>query len=216
MTEKKNLYQKLADVQNELKCPKNQYNSFGKYHYRSAEDILETAKPTCIKHGLLLSLSDEIKAVGERHYICAYATVADMDNPEARLTIQGNAREPMAKKGMDESQITGCASSYARKYALNGLFSIDDTKDADALPPDNAKADPANGSKNEDNLNTINKASYLTAISSRARGLKAMNYIPAIIESHYGVKSSKEMTPEQCMALYNNLDVWINEAKGRK
>ena len=123
----KNLVEKLAKIQQELKAPKNQRNSFGGYNYRSCEDILEAVKP--LLGGLILTLNDDIIQVGNRVYVKATATITD---GEHSISTSANAREPESKKGMDESQITGAASSYARKYALNGLFDIDDTKDADA------------------------------------------------------------------------------------
>ena len=126
-----NIFGKLLVVQAALKVPKGQYNSFGKYNYRSCEDILEAVKPHLIKAGLLLTLTDDIKAVGERFYVEATATLIDTEDGE-KYAVRASAREDADKKGMDGSQITGAASSYARKYALNGLFSIDDTKDADA------------------------------------------------------------------------------------
>lgn len=119
---------KLIKIQTELKAPKNMYNSFGKYKYRSAESILEAVKPLCEKHGCLLTLSDELVNVGDRYYIRATATLR---TPKDRFEVTAYAREDETKKGMDGSQISGTASSYARKYALNGLFLIDDTKDAD-------------------------------------------------------------------------------------
>lgn len=118
----------LIEIQKELKAPKGQYNSFGKYKYRSAEDILEAVKPLLHKYGCQLTLSDEIVLIGDRYYIKATAT---MSNGEDAVWTTAYAREDEDKKGMDGSQITGTASSYARKYALNGLFLIDDTKDAD-------------------------------------------------------------------------------------
>ena len=120
---------KLVEVQAALKAPKGQYNSFGGYKYRSCEDILEAVKPLLKENGLQLTLTDEPVEVGGRIYIKATAAVTD---GQAIVKAEGYAREPKEKKGMDESQITGTASSYARKYALNGLFLIDDTKDADA------------------------------------------------------------------------------------
>ena len=126
-----NVREKLAAVQKVLKAPKNQYNSFGKYSYRSCEDILEAAKPLCIENGLILTISDDIVAVGERYYIKATAAVTDVQDGE-KVECSGIAREAEERKGMDSSQVTGSTSSYARKYALNGLFSIDDAKDADA------------------------------------------------------------------------------------
>ena len=116
----------------ELKAPKDQYNNFGKYSYRSCEDILEVVKPLCQKQGLLLSLTDEIVEMGGRNYIKSIARVIEMETGKDFFTV-AFAREDETKKGMDGSQISGCASSYARKYALNGLFCIDDTKDADTL-----------------------------------------------------------------------------------
>lgn len=125
-----NVYEKLAAVQRELKAPKGQFNSFGKYKYRSCEDILEALKPVLGKHGCAVTLSDEVVQVGERFYIRATASIMDCESGE-RAFNTAFAREDADKKGMDGSQITGTASSYARKYALNGLFLIDDTKDAD-------------------------------------------------------------------------------------
>lgn len=119
----------LLQIQEELKAPKNQYNNFGKYNYRSTEDILSAVKPLLAKYGDDLHLSDEPVLIGDWHYIKATATFIDKD--QKKTTATGYAREPLKKRGMDESQITGTSSSYARKYALNGLFLIDDTKDAD-------------------------------------------------------------------------------------
>ncbi|MFD1416841.1 ERF family protein [Oceanobacillus jeddahense] len=122
------LVQKLIHVQKELKAPKGQFNKFGNYNYRSAEDILEAVKPFNAEKGLLLTLTDEPLLVGEWHYIKAAASITDGKDTH---TVTAYARESETKKGMDHSQITGTASSYARKYALNGLYLIDDTKDAD-------------------------------------------------------------------------------------
>ena len=119
---------KLQEIQHRLKAPKGQYNSFGKYKYRSCEDILEAVKPILNEVGCTLTLSDEIVLIGERYYVKATARLKGQDVDEATVAY---AREDSDKKGMDGSQITGTASSYARKYALNGLFCIDDTKDAD-------------------------------------------------------------------------------------
>lgn len=120
------LNDRLAEIQKELKAPKGQRNTFGNYNYRSCEDIVEAVKP--LLNGLTLTLSDEVVAVGDRFYVKATATLSD-----GKDTIQTTAfaREPLEKKGMDSSQITGACSSYSRKYSLNGMFAIDDTKDAD-------------------------------------------------------------------------------------
>ena len=122
------LLQKLIDVQGKLKAPKGQYNNFGKYKYRSCEDILEAVKPLLVERGLLLTIKDEVLMVGERYYIRAIAAITDGTNSIEAVAF---AREEETKKGMDSSQVTGAASSYARKYALNGLFCIDDNKDSD-------------------------------------------------------------------------------------
>lgn len=126
----KTLQQKLIEIQAELKAPKSQFNKFGGYNYRNCEDILEAVKPLCAKHEIVPLLSDEIVMIGDRFYVKATAKVTD---GKEEIATTAFARESKDKKGMDESQITGSASSYARKYALNGLFCIDDTKDADFM-----------------------------------------------------------------------------------
>lgn len=132
----------LNKIQNELKAPKNQYNKFGGYKYRSCEDILEAVKPILAKHGCTLTLNDEVVLIGARYYVKATCTLRDKDEV---VTTQAFAREEEVKKGMDASQITGASSSYARKYALNAMFLIDDTKDADtdAYTQQQKKAAPA-------------------------------------------------------------------------
>ena len=121
---------KLIKIQQELKVPKNQMNKFGGYKYRSCEDIVEAVKPLLHAEGLLMTISDTMVNVGDKNYIKATVTVTDGDT---EVTTNGYAREAVDRKGMDDSQITGSTSSYARKYALNGMFAIDDTKDADDL-----------------------------------------------------------------------------------
>lgn len=126
-----NIYEKLTEVQNELKAPKSKYNSFGKYNYRSCEDILEAVKPILKAKRLAMTVKDDVFNIGDRFYIMATVTVFDCESEE-KVTTTAYAREDTDKKGMDGSQITGSSSSYARKYALNGMFAIDDTKDADS------------------------------------------------------------------------------------
>lgn len=165
----------LQQIQQELKAPKNQRNNFGGYNYRSCEDIVEALKPILAKHGAAIVLSDEIVEIGGRVYVKATATLkTDKDS----ISVTAFAREPESKKGMDESQITGAASSYARKYALNGLFGIDDTKDADSM--DNRatfeqpkKADPYNG------IDT-----------KHARALKAAQTPDELVDVMAGIKAS--------------------------
>lgn len=126
--------QKIVAIQSMLKAPKGQYNSFGKYNYRSCEDILEGVKPLLSEQELILTIADSIEMIGDRYYVKATATLSDGTNS---ISTSAYARESLDKKGMDSSQVTGATSSYARKYALNGLLCIDDTKDADTM--DNSK-----------------------------------------------------------------------------
>jgi len=124
-----NINEKLTMIQNELKAPKSQFNAFGKYHYRNQEDILEAVKPLLSKYEVNLTLTDSILFIGDRYYVEATAHI--IDNELGQVQVSALAREAQEQSGMSASQITGSASSYARKYALNGLFLIDDTKDDD-------------------------------------------------------------------------------------
>lgn len=126
-----NIQSKLISIQTELKAPKNLYNSFGKYKYRNAEGICEAVKPYLSKHNVSLTISDDIVEVGGRIYVKATATLSD-GSTDGSVSVTAYAREADDKKGMDAAQVTGATSSYARKYALNGLFLLDDTKDVDS------------------------------------------------------------------------------------
>jgi hypothetical protein len=139
-----NIYEKLLKAQVELKAPKGQYNSFGKYKYRSCEDILEALKPVLDKFKLTLFIKDDVIEVNTRNYVKATITLVNIEKPDEIIETSALAREEETKKGMDGSQITGASSSYARKYALNGMFMIDDTKDSDSTNThgkEEAKAD---------------------------------------------------------------------------
>ena len=149
------VYEKLLNVQGELKAPKGQFNSFGKYKYRSCEDILEAVKPLLLKHAATLTVGDELVMVGERIYIKATANFCDIKTGE-RVTNTAFAREDESKKGMDGSQITGTASSYARKYCLNGLFLIDDTKAADTDEFKNQQSKGDNPAEDKQKQEAIN------------------------------------------------------------
>ena len=124
------VYEKLVEVQNKLKAPKNQFNSFGKYNYRNAEDILEAVKPILKEFKAVVFIKDDIELIGDRYYVRAIAKFVDVETDKG-IEVAAYARESEEKKGMDSAQVTGATSSYARKYALNGLFLIDDTKDND-------------------------------------------------------------------------------------
>ena len=159
-----NVREKLLKVQTELKAPKSQYNSFGKYNYRSCEDILESVKKILQDVKATVTISDDIVMLGDRYYVKATATFTDAENLDEIQNV-AYAREEDSKKGMDASQVTGSTSSYARKYALNGLFCIDDTKDADSLPP-NSNSKKASSTNVNDELTAVKKEiiSYCTQV----------------------------------------------------
>lgn len=136
--------QKLINIQRDLNAPKSQYNKFGKFYYRSCEDILGAVKPLCVREGAAVNIQDTIEVIGGRIYVKATAKLMDGETGNVIAEATAYAREAEQKAGMDDSQITGTASSYARKYALNGLFAIDDTKDADSdETPQGANDKPA-------------------------------------------------------------------------
>ena len=149
------LFKKLLIVQMALKAPKNQKNTFGNYNYRSCEDIVEEVKPILVENGLLLTISDELVQKGERYYIKATITIIDTETGE-KHEVYGYAREEENKKGMDSMQLTGATSSYARKYALNGMFAIDDTKDSDATN-EHGKGSKTSSKKNYSKKTTTKK-----------------------------------------------------------
>lgn len=162
-----NIYEKLLNIQNELKAPKNQHNNFGNYDYRNCEDILEAIKPLCKEQRVVLNVSDEIVLIGNRYYVRATVTLIDLEAEGGTIENVAYAREEEQKKGMDASQVTGATSSYARKYALNGLFCIDDTKDADT---DAYKKQQNKGmTKPQMNSNTTNTSSKLISEAQRKR-----------------------------------------------
>ena len=223
----------LLAVQRDLKAPKGQRNTFGKYNYRSAEDILEAVKPHLAEHGLVLLLSDSIEQVCDRCYVKATATVLDVATGD---TVQNAAyaREPLTKKGMDEPQITGTCSSYARKYALNGLIAIDDTKDPDtdeyrneaqgragAPKTSNANKNPRAGG-NAPQTGTQAATGASAAYADAIRHLNAeisrtgtdSKTVKAIAKAQLGKESTRDMTPEQVEILAANLETWLAAAAG--
>ena len=201
----KNITQKLIKVQSELKAPKGQKNTFGNYNYRSAEDILEAVKPLLSEQGLLMTITDIIEQVGERYYIQAKVILTD---GEDTVEVTGYARESLNKKGMDDSQITGTASSYARKYAMNGLFLIDDTKDSDS---------------NENRTERENRAKKADVEAEREKQAKI-----AKLNTQFenGLKAAKEKgAPMELLTEWNKLQKvqaikeiakWINENTEKK
>ena len=188
------IYAKLIKVQNELKAPKNQYNSFGKYSYRNCEDICESVKPLLLANGLAMFISDNIELIGDRYYIKAIVTVVDTETGET-LTNSALAREEENKKGMDSSRVTGSTSSYARKYALNGMFLIDDTKDSDFTNTHGKE-------NNEEKLSRIkgtglSKAQIkrLYAIAAKANIEKSM--VLKAIKQEFKVEKAELLTKDQ-------------------
>lgn len=146
------IYEKLLTLQQKLKAPKGQFSDFGGYYYRSCEDITEAAKPLLVEVKAVLLLTDEIVTVGGRIYVKAVAKLVDAESDGCCVEVNGYAREAESRPKFDVAQLTGTASSYARKYALNGLFALDDTKDADALPPaQQPAAKPAGSQKPANN-----------------------------------------------------------------
>lgn len=181
-----NITEKLLNVQQGLKAPKSQYNVFGKYNYRNAEDILEAVKPLLAKEKLVLILKDELVNIGDRYYIKATASLIDVEKEFTTPTIEvtAYAREEESKKGMDGSQVTGASSSYARKYALNGLFCIDDTKDSDTTN---------DGEKGQDKPSTTKAKGQLSEAQIKrlfALG-KAAGYDSATVIDHIMKKLNK-------------------------
>ena len=143
------VFEKLLKIQGSLKAPKGQYNGFGKYKYRSCEDILEALKPLLVENKAAVTIKDSIVQIGDRYYVQATATLIDVE-AEEKVSATAYARDALSKKGMDESQVTGATSSYARKYALNGLFAIDDNKDMDYMQGQYTDENKGNNKQNKD------------------------------------------------------------------
>lgn len=201
----KQIYSALMAVQRDLKAPKGQQNKFGNYKYRSAEDIIEAVKPLLNENGLILNMTDDVVMVGERIYIKATVSVIDVANGDT-VTTTALARESAVKKGMDDSQVTGTASSYARKYALNGLFAIDDTKDADTNEYQQTQVN-SNRAHEERNgaIKVLNDAIKKTGVKPAE--------VAAIAGAKFGKTSPKDMTVKEIYELADNLSKWIDELK---
>jgi hypothetical protein len=210
----KAVYAALLAVQQNLKAPKGQYNSFGKYKYRSCEDILQAARPLCNENGLVLTVSDEIISMGARFYVKATSKVTDIATGESVENV-AYAREDDTKKGMDAAQITGACSSYARKYSLCGLFAIDDNKDVDTEEYQGKKQEtkqPPAVNNGQDEM----KRKSLLALNEKAKSLGILpEEVKAIIGVKYNKLSSKELTAGEAADLANNIQKYIEEAMGQ-
>ena len=207
------IYEKLLNIQKDLKAPKGQYNSFGKYKYRSCEDILEAVKPLLAREKVTLLISDEVVEIGGRVYIKATARLYDMEGSEG-IENTALARESSDKKGMDESQITGTASSYARKYCLNGLFLIDDTKDADTDEYRNQQKkadDEAENKKMVEKADTKLSTTQVTAMIARLENNNVD--IPGLLKM-YGLSCIEDMTVSQMADI--NLKLEASKKEGKK
>lgn len=208
------MLEKLMKIQQTLKAPKGQFNSFGGYNYRSCEDILEAVKPTLKELYLILVLNDELVYLGERYYIKATACLKDIETGE-EITNTAYAREEETKKGMDGSQITGASSSYARKYALNGLFLIDDVKDSDSTNKGEITLEMAQNyvfetgkHKGEKLIDLITEEdSYIDWIMSDSK----MDDVKEMITLLTGQASLSKESKEGTLKLYTELDKLLNE-----
>jgi len=158
------IHEELARVQRVLKAPKGQYNSFGNYYFRSCEDILESVKMVT---NYPITVEDDIVAINDRFYVKAKATFIDPESSD-KIYVTAFAREPQNKKGMDEAQITGSTSSYARKYALNGLFCIDDTRDSDTMNNNEPTQKPKNTTTQKETISTTEKPWYNDLLKHKA------------------------------------------------
>lgn len=191
--------EKIVAIQSELKAPKGQYNSFGKYNYRSCEDTLEGVKPLLAKHGLVLTIQDSIDLIGDRFYVKATATITD---GKEQLSTSAYARESLDKKGMDASQVTGATSSYARKYALNGLLAINDTKDADTM--DNSKKPVQQTQESVYNWNSLKARAVQGGISEE----ELVHYVTETFK----VSKPSELKQEHYQQAFN----WVNAQRYAK
>ena len=193
-----NIYEKLAAIQQELIAPKNQFNKFGNYSYRSCEDILEGLKPCLKKVNAAVKISDEIIQIGDRYYIKATANLIDCESGES-ISNTALAREEDSKKGMDSSQLTGSTSSYARKYALNGLFCIDDVKDADSR--DNSAKDTKSNKEN-----ATSEADRIAKVNEVMSALKEKDIDVEIIKRLYKVDDLRTLDVKKCDNIMKHLD----------
>ena len=195
-----NIYEKLTEVQNELKAPKSRYNKFGDYNYRSCEDILEAVKPLLKSKKLAMTVKDEVYSVDGRFYIMAVVTVFDCESEE-KITTTAYAREDSEKKGMDGSQITGSSSSYARKYALNGMFAIDDTKDADSW---NTHGKDKSSDKKEDKPEPIYATEEQVDKLNKYYANSREQYEKAL--QKYGVTNAVQLKKMEAQALIDRIE----------
>ena len=208
------VFERLQAVQQELKAPKSQFNKFGNFSYRSCEDILEAVKPLLKKHALVLTISDDLISSNGRYYIQAKALL--FNSGGEKIEVTSYAREEETKKGMDGSQITGAASSYARKYALNGLFLIDDTKDADAqAPPQAFKPKPTPEPKPKplgEPSPDVTKPQLAKIFAMAKEKRVEPEDMKIYLKATYNIESTKELTKSQASNLISEMEGWPDYA----
>lgn len=230
-----NTLEKLLTVQTKLKAPKSQFNKFGNYNYRNCEDILEAAKPLCDEVKAVITVTDQLVQIGDRYYIQALANFWDCEG-EGKIQSTAFAREEENKKGMDSSQVTGSTSSYARKYALNGLLAIDDTKDSDttnkgatttknkASDAQGQKAKPAANRSNAQESNTdANKEAseenvFVSApmIKTVTDEIKRTGLTEDVILEMFNLKKMEDMTVQQYKSCMNKFKITPSKAEVAK
>ena len=206
--------EKLLEIQTELKAPKSQYNSFGNYKYRNCEDILEALKPLLAKVKAAVVITDEIVNIAQRFYVKATVRLINVENEEV-IETSAYAREPENKKGLDESQITGSTSSYARKYALNAMFAIDDTKDSDYAPDSNSK--PTSAPKNKplikEKNNNVSRETLIKINKSIDKYATLTNKTPeevlAVMCDRYHITSIENISEIVGKTIYKQINNWI-------
>ena len=200
------ILEKLNIIQSKLKAPKGQYNKFGNYTYRSCEDILEALKPLLAQTKTVLTIKDDIEFIGDRYYLRAICTLHDAESGE-KIENTAYARETDTKKGMDAAQITGSVSSYARKYALNGLFAIDDTKDSDTN--ENYKQTQKNQSNAQRNAQGVDISKTRNEIAQILNAKKIdFNTFIEYLQRNYGVKKIEELPVEKLVQLKQIVSSW--------
>ena len=206
----KNILKKLLLIQKELKVPKNQFNAFGKYNYRSCEDILESARPIANKNNCVIVINDDIKEISGRYYVEATITLFDVESGE-EISTKAFAREAEPKSGMSESQLTGACSSYARKYALSAMFALDDEKDDDTR--DNRQQSKQNTQPKKTISKPIDeKTKHLSSVFNKMKTHNVSKQdILSILKTNFNKTSSKDLTLEEVKELDDNFNNYLGQ-----
>lgn len=205
----KNILKKLLLIQQELKVPKNQFNAFGKYNYRSCEDILESARPIANKNGCVIVINDDIKEINGRYYVEATITLFDVESGE-EISTKALAREAEPKSGMSESQLTGACSSYARKYALSAMFALDDEKDDDTRDNRQQQSKQNTQPKKTISKPIDEKTKHLSSVFNKMKTHNVSKQgILSILKTNFNKTSSKDLTLEEVKELDENFNNYL-------